>query len=107
MALPKKGRRTILIRQKTYHWVASGNDGYILLVIERAQQPMLKLLVQVDYEDDTSAQSERRHSQTTVISSSLVRRAIEHALSCGWSVTPYHVLSFSYQKGTFTQRMPF
>jgi hypothetical protein len=102
MTLPKKARRTLIQGSTTYHWQASGNDEGIWLIVEQAQQPELKVVVLVAYEDGTT--TAEGHRQTAIVSPALVKRTIHYALEHGWGSEMHTVLHVSYVQGAFVAR---
>lgn len=88
MTLPKKGTRKIVIDGYSYSWIASGNDGWIDLIICSTYEPGQKLLAQFSYlsfyiETDISTNSEIKQGLT--IPPSLVKKVIEYGINSGWS----------------------
>ena len=84
MAFPKKGLRKINIDGHDYFWIASGNDGYIDLIICLANGIGQKLFANFDYhsfEIPTENYSKQRFSITPHI----VRQVIEYGLKHGWT----------------------
>jgi hypothetical protein len=82
MALNKKERRKIVVDDKEYFWIATGNDGWIDLCISSEIKGSPKLLTGFDYkypvDDDINI------AYQFVITPYIVRQVIEYALSQGW-----------------------
>lgn len=87
MALPQKGTRRITVEGVVYRWVASPNDGYITLVVERADNPGQRLEALFEYHDifqPVGADAARVVGQCRSVSPGAVRAVILAALGRGW-----------------------
>jgi hypothetical protein len=76
MALPQKGRRTLIQESTTYHWLASSDDEGTWLTIEQAQQPELKVIVLVEHVNSTGGTNGGSNRQPAIVSPALVKRTI-------------------------------
>ena len=80
MAISKKGSRRIVVEDTEFRWRATGNDGWISVVIWPTSNDQSRVVTTVGYD-----QSERRiseeayslHSQL-VVTNRLIRRLILH-----------------------------
>ncbi len=87
MAVAKKGARNITVNEVHYRWRATGNDGWISLIVWPDALPGDKLLCSFDYD-----QTEVPHAvgggatpiHQLVVTNRLVRRVVLHALSTGY-----------------------
>lgn len=87
MALPQKGSRRIVVEGVAYRWVATPNDGYISLVVERADDPGQRLGASFKYHDilqSAGAGAARVVGQRRSVSPGAVRAVILAALGRGW-----------------------
>jgi hypothetical protein len=85
MALARKGSRTIQVEGTAYRWVVSPDDGFMRIVVERAERPGQRLSVQIGYGDEVSASG--TSVQTQRIAPGLIRQLILQAPSLGWRPT--------------------
>jgi hypothetical protein len=85
MGLAKKGSRKINVENTEYRWTVSPDDGFMVIVVEKRENPGQRLSVQIGYDD------ERSHSGVSVqrqkITPSLIRQVILKARSLGWTPT--------------------
>jgi hypothetical protein len=84
MALPKKGIRKINVNGQDYSWIASGNDGFIYLIICSSSGHGQKLLTQFEYHSFKSP-TDNCLKQQLVITPSIVKQVIEYGLKQGWT----------------------
>lgn len=87
MALAKKGTRRISVDGQAYRWVVSPDDGYMVLVVELAENPGQRLIACFDYQDIFEPAGPGRWrivGQRISISPGVVRSVIEAALISGW-----------------------
>lgn len=92
MALGRKNRRTLHVDGHTYHWVASGNDGWIDLYImldDDGRGGGQKLHCQFDYASDRIARADGSASlrQRRKVTPDVVRQVIAFGLEHGWTPT--------------------
>lgn len=82
MAKSKKGARNIVVGDVGYRWRASGNDGYISLVVWPADLPGPAILCMFDYDHRVRASvgPQTTLGEQIVITARIVRRVIEHAV---------------------------
>lgn len=86
MAFPKKDRRKITVDGHQYFWIASGNDGYIDLIICSANIPGQKLFAQFDYHSfHINTGDSRQLIQTLSITPFIVRQVIQYGINSGWT----------------------
>lgn len=72
MSLARKGTRIITVDGRRYRWlVSAGHDPNLAIVAELAEGAAQRMVTWV-------------HPRLSVITPSLVRRAIRHALDHGW-----------------------
>lgn len=86
MTLSKKKRRRIVVGDKTYFWLASGNDDAIYLCVTGEVKGCQKLLTGFDY-DYSPAQYPQYgeiYASQFVVTPHVVKQVIEYALSQGW-----------------------
>jgi hypothetical protein len=84
MGLSKKGSRKISVDGINYLWIASGNDGWIDLIIGSSLGQGQKLFAQFNYnlfEDPVSL----RLKQGLSITPNIVRQVINYGLQFGWT----------------------
>jgi hypothetical protein len=87
MALAKKGTRRISVNGVPYRWVVSRDDGYMVLVAERADGPGQRLEAFFKYHDVHEPDGPgafRVVGQRRSISPGVVRAVILAALALGW-----------------------
>ena len=106
MALPQKGRRTLIQGSTTYHWLASNDGAGTWLTVEQAQQPELQVIVLVEYVNSTSRTDGEGNKQMAIVSPALVKRTINYALEHDWGSSLHTILHLSYANGTFVERTP-
>ena len=86
MALPKIGSRKINVDGFQYTWIASGNDGWIDLIVCSSKGQGQKLLAQFDYESFHLVTEESSAlKQQFVITPVVVRQVIKYGLASGWT----------------------
>ncbi len=83
MGLAKKGSKKIVISDVSYRWVVSPDDGYMVLVVELAENPGQRLQAMFSYEDEQDPESGVCH-QRFQITPKVVISTILSALSKGW-----------------------
>jgi hypothetical protein len=88
MALAKKKSRLIHVDGDDYRWAVSPDDGFMVLVVERAQGPGSRLLVYTGYDElllpKPGGAGFLRSSQIE-ITPGFVRRWVDYALAHGWT----------------------
>lgn len=84
MGLPSKNRRNIVVGGKTYVWIASGNDGYLDLIISFSNGQGQKLCAQFSYEAFNQP-IDMLVSRQISITPSIVKQVIIHGLQLGWT----------------------
>ena len=82
MALARKGTRKIQVDNTTYRWTVSPDDGFMRIVVEKAEVQGQRLSVQIGYNDQPSSSGESVQGQR--IAPALIRRIILQAPSLGW-----------------------
>ncbi|MFZ4796237.1 MAG: hypothetical protein ACOYMA_02015 [Bacteroidia bacterium] len=82
MAFPKKGTRKINIDGCDYSWIASGNDGWIDLIICLTNGTGQKLFAQFSYHS-FKIPTDTYTKQQLSITPSIVRQVIEYGLKYG------------------------
>lgn len=90
MALASKGIRRITVDGVNYRWVVAPDGGYMVLVVERADDPGQRLGAYFDYHDvveSAEAGSGRIVGQLRSISPGVVRVVVLAALDRGWQAT--------------------
>ena len=86
MALPKKDRRKITVDGHQYFWIASGNDGYIDLIICSANIPGQKLFAGFDYHSfHINTENSTHLKQALSITPFIVRQVIQYGINSGWT----------------------
>jgi hypothetical protein len=82
MAKAKTGARNIVVNDVKYRWRASGNDGFIQLVVWPETLPGAAILSIFDYDQTLVPNGNGRFSSTrqVVITNRIVRRVVEYAL---------------------------
>lgn len=98
MALPQNGTRRIVVEGVAYRWVAAPNDGYISLVVERADEPGQRLGASFKYHDvlqAAGAGTARIVGQRRSVSPRAVRAVILAALGRGWQPSRRGLSPFS------------
>ena len=83
MTFSKKKRRKIVVDEKEYFWIATGNDDWIDLCISSEIKGSPKLLTAFDYYYPP-IQSTNISVNKFVVTPYIVRQVIEYALSVGW-----------------------
>src|SRR4051812_11609673 len=83
MALARRGTRKIQVDNTAYRWVVSPDDGFMRIVIEKAEVEGQRLSVQIDYNDQPSASGKSVQGQR--IAPSLIRQIILEAPCLGWT----------------------
>jgi hypothetical protein len=86
MGLPKKGTRRIRVEGHDYRWAVSPDSGYMVLVIEQANDPGQRLEAVFRYGDVSTDPSGHVHGtgQRRRITPAVVRQAILAGLRGGW-----------------------
>ena len=87
MSLPKKGRRNITVGNSDYHWMASGNDGYIVVYVEKAEVKGQRLSARFKYHSAYQPPrdwGDRYFRQRMKVTPGIVRQVIELGLEQGW-----------------------
>ncbi|MBX9622501.1 MAG: hypothetical protein K2X82_01670 [Gemmataceae bacterium] len=87
MGMPKQGSRRITVDGEAYRWIVGPNDGYMVLVAERAVDPGQRLEAYFNYHDRYEAAGAgvyRIVGQRRSIRPGVVRTVILHALARGW-----------------------
>jgi hypothetical protein len=90
MALASKGTRRITVEGVGYRWVVAPDDGYMVLVAERADDPGQRLEAYFKYHDilePAGSASSRIVGQLRSISPGVARSVILAALSRGWQAS--------------------
>jgi hypothetical protein len=90
MALASKGSRRISVDGVGYRWVVAPDDGYMVLVVERADDPGQRLEAYSKYHDvlePAGAGSKRIVGQLRSISPGVVREILLAAQSRGWQAS--------------------
>ena len=82
MAFSKKKRRKIVVDEKEYFWIATGNDDSIDLCISSEIEGRPKLLTGFDYH--YAAASGKNFAKQFVVTPAIVRQARQYALAVGW-----------------------
>lgn len=109
MALPKKGLRTITVRNKKFGWISTGTDGGVyIVVVALPQQNGQKLIWGTGYYytppspvfDASGNQIGFGSKNLTTITPHIVRQVIEHALEQGWKPGVTATNPFYLQKDT-------
>ena len=86
MALPKKDSRKINVDGHQYSWIASGNDGWIDLIICSSKGPGQKLLAQFDYHSfHVVMENSKLLKQKLSITPFIVRQVIKYGIESGWT----------------------
>lgn len=88
MALPRKKLRQITVNNKSYGWIASGNDGYINLYIQvlNMQNQVQILTATFNYHGTYSKiNNQLKVGHQFVITPYAVKQVIEYALENGWT----------------------
>jgi len=102
MGLSKKGTRRISVKGVPYRWVVSPNNGYMVLVAERTEDPGQRLEVFFKYYDlkvPAEPGAYRIVRQRRSISSGVVRVVILAALQLGWQPSVHLNKAFRIQDG--------
>lgn len=81
MAFNKKKRRKIIVDDKEYFWIATGNGGWIDLCISSEIIGSPKLLTEFDYKHPVD---NKNIANQFVITPYIVSQVIEYAISQGW-----------------------
>ncbi len=76
MGLPKKGSRKIIVGEITYHYLISGNDGTIDLIIERFDHNSQRLITTFSYFNREGA---------IQITPKIVKQTIHYGIKNGWT----------------------
>ena len=87
MALAKRGSRRITVEGVVYRWAVSPDDGFMVLVVERAEAPGQRLEAFFGYGDirePDRAGTTRTVGQGCVIGPGVVRLVVLSALANGW-----------------------
>lgn len=87
MALASRGARRITVEGVAYRWVVAPNEGYLILVVERADDPGQRLEASFNYHDvaePAEAGSSRTVGQLRSIGPGATRSVILAALGRGW-----------------------
>ena len=90
MALASKGIRRITVDGVAYRWVVAPDDGYMVLVVERADDPGQRLEAYFKYHDvlePAGAGSYRIVGQLRSISPGVVRGILLAAQGRGWQAS--------------------
>src|SRR4051794_31712580 len=90
MALASKGTRRITVDGVAYRWVVAPDDGYMVLVVERADDPGQRLESFFKYHDvlePAEAGSYHVVGQLRSISPGVVRVILLAALGRGWQAS--------------------
>ncbi len=82
MALPRKGLRKITVEDQDYHWIASGNDGWIDLFVESRDKGGRLLSAKFEYHH---AEGDKGLQQQFVVTPGIVSQVILHGKSQGWN----------------------
>src|SRR5262249_26338499 len=82
MAKATKNARNIVVGDVNYRWRATGNDGWISLVVWPEDLPGPPIACSFDYDQTVVPMGNGRSALTKqlVITNRIVRRVIEHAL---------------------------
>jgi hypothetical protein len=87
MGLPKKGSRSIAVKETAYRWAVSVHAGYLRLLVEQRDDQGQRLVAWFHHHDSYLRDPEghwHRVDQFRRISPALVRAAILAALERGW-----------------------
>lgn len=88
MAIPTKGSRRISVDNQQYTWVASGNDGWIDLLICASTRSGQKLLASFGYHQTLIPEEGGSYRIVSgsqfIITPAVVREVILYGLSHGW-----------------------
>ncbi|HYE20512.1 MAG TPA: hypothetical protein VEA69_18840 [Tepidisphaeraceae bacterium] len=83
MSLAKRSSRTISVDGVAYRWAVSPDDGYMWLVVERADRAGQRVEAVFEYHDVRGADG-RNAGQRRAASPGVVAAVIRHALANGW-----------------------
>lgn len=88
MARSKKGKRSIIVNGQKFLWSATGNDGWINLIITEYEKGLSTVVATFDYHHITVGYDPNtggtKTKQGFVITPSVVREVIFYALKNGW-----------------------
>jgi hypothetical protein len=87
MGLPARGSRSITVSDTAYRWVVSAHQGHLRLIVERRDDPGLRLVAWFHHHDSyvrDPAGHWHRAAQLRSVGPALVRASIELALERGW-----------------------
>jgi hypothetical protein len=86
VTLARKGSRKLALDEHEYRWAVSGDDGYLVLVIESATNHGQRLEAVFKYHNEVPDASGflRMAGQLRVITPEVVRSVIQLALERGW-----------------------
>lgn len=90
MALASKGTRRITVEGVGYRWVVAPDDGYMVLVVELADDRGQRLEAYFKYHDvlqPAEAGSSRIVGQLRSVSPGVVRAVVLSALGRGWQAS--------------------
>ena len=92
MALPSKGLRKITVGKSRYAWSATGNDGWISLIIAPLSNPGQLVTTALGYHSKATSSTQTpdgrqiiHTKQQLIITPYIVRQVIECALQEGWN----------------------
>lgn len=82
MAKSKKGARNIVVHDVKYRWRATGNDGWISLVVWPVDLPGPTIACSLDYHQTLTSMGSgvTAVSQQIVVTNRIVRQVIEYAV---------------------------
>ncbi len=83
MAKSSKGARNIVVGGVSYHWRATGNDGWISLVVWPTELPGATIACAFDYDHTLVPRGGGSYAATrqVVVTSRIVQRVIEYAVA--------------------------
>lgn len=80
MSLPKNKIRNITVENVRYHWIASGNDGIINVIVCLEENSGQKLLASFAYNQKIN----NNNNIETKITPLIIEKLIKYALNLGW-----------------------
>lgn len=80
MALSKKGSRKIMVDDHEFRWRATGNDGWISVVIWPAENDDCRIVSSIKYHNDWKKTDEGEYSSKSqiVVTNRMIRTIILH-----------------------------
>jgi hypothetical protein len=80
MAISKKGSRNITVKDHEFKWRATGNDGWITVIVWPVSNENSRIVASIDYHHDMKKVGEGRYSSQSqlVVTNRIIRELVLH-----------------------------